>query len=345
MNDDFTIKLKEEQKWNVRTDLAYDEAMRYKGNEIADFYQDEEVLNDIRVYKTVVGPNASKVINKQIGTYYTIDLENVDFHDATICENIEKALAKVLIRFIEKRGLTNKKCLLVGLGNVNVTPDALGPYVMDNVIVTRHLVKMGHISDGFSEVSAISPGVMGNTGIETFDIIKAVKDKIDVDFIIVVDALASSSISRINRTIQITDTGIRPGSGVGNKRKELSINTVGVPVIAVGVPTVVDAVTVTIEVIDFVVKYLNEQSKIFPKEDLNDAPEAPDEAKEIFMGQVGLLSDIEKKRLIEEVLTPNGYNMMVTPKEIDADVEDLAKIIATGLDLALHHGLLSGFSE
>jgi len=345
MNDDFTTKLLTKQSLSVRTDLAYDDATRYKETKIQDFIQEEEMLFSIPVHKTTVGPEASNIINKQVGTYYTIDLENIDFHDATICENIEKALAQILVRFIQKRGLANKKCLLVGLGNVNVTPDALGPYVMDNVIVTRHLVKMGHLSDGFSEVSAISPGVMGTTGIETFDIISAVKNKIDVDFLIVVDALASSSIARINRTIQITDTGIRPGSGVGNKRKELSFNTIGVPVIAVGVPTVVDAVTVTCEVIDYVVKYLNEQSKAFPKENLNEVADVPKEAKEIFMGQIGLLDEAEKKKLIEEVLTPNGYNMMVTPKEIDADIEDLSKIIATGLDLALHQGLLCGFTE
>ena len=345
MNDDFLMKLTEEQKWNVRTDLAYDDALKFQNNDVADFIQTEEEINNIPVYKSVVGPNASKVINKQIGTYYTIDLANVDFHDATICESIEKALAKILVNILQFRGLMNKRCLLVGLGNVNVTPDALGPYVMDNVIVTRHLVQMGHISNGFSEVSAISPGVMGTTGIETFDIIKAVKDKINIDFLIVVDALASSSIARVNKTIQITDTGIRPGSGVGNKRKELSINTIGVPVIAIGVPTVVDAVTITSDAIDYVIKYLNEQSKVFPKKDLESAQEPSDDAKEIFMGQIGLLDEQEKKHLIQEVLTPNGYNMMVTPKEVDADIEDLSKIIATGIDLALHQGLLTGCTQ
>lgn len=329
-------------KWNVRTDLAYDEVSRANENDIPDYIESNENIDNINVYKSIIGTNASKVLNKKPGVYYTIDISKVDFHDCNICENIESCLAKVLIRILINKNLQQKKCLLVGLGNVNVTPDSLGPYVMDNVIVTRHLFHTGNISKGFSEVSAISPGVMGNTGIETFDIIKAVKDKINVDFVIVVDALASSSIARVNKTIQITDTGINPGSGVGNKRKELSYETLGVPVIAIGVPTVVDAVTITSDAIDYVIKYLNEASKHkFRREkDLNKASDPSDETKEILMGQIGLLNDDEKRNLIQEVLTPNGYNMMVTPKEVDADIEDLSKIIAMGIDLALHHGLL-----
>lgn len=345
MNDDFKHNIDEAKVWNIRTDLAYDDATRYSSDNIPDFIQTEEEIDGITIYKNVIGPVASKITNKQVGTYYTIDLSKTDFHDAMICERIEHAVASILLRFINFRGLTKKKCLLVGLGNVNVTPDALGPYVMDNVIVTRHLAQMGSLNSGFSEVSAISPGVMGTTGIETSDIIKAVKDKINVDFIIVVDALASSSIARVNKTIQITDTGIRPGSGVGNKRKELSLATMGVPVIAVGVPTVVDAVTITSDAIDYVIKYLNENAKNNTNIDLDEAKEPTDDAKEMFMGQIGLLDEVEKKRLIQEVLTPNGYNMMVTPKEVDADIEDLSKIIATGLDLALHHGLLTGNTE
>lgn len=328
-------------KWNVRTDLAYDMVNRMEDINLVDFFESCETVNGINVYKNIIGKESSKLLNKQAGTYYTIDLSNIDFHDATLCENVEKTLAKTLIQMLINLNLKNKKCLLVGLGNINVTPDALGPYVMDNVIVTRHLFKMGNISNGFTEVSAISPGVMGNTGIETFDIIKAVNENIKADFIIVVDALASSSISRVNKTIQITDTGISPGSGVGNKRKELSKNTMNVPVIAIGVPTVVDAVTITSDAIDLVVKHFFEElnkNKYYLKK--NEEPS--NETKEMILGQIGLLDETEKKNLIKEVLTPNGYNMMVTPKEVDADIEDLSKIIATGIDLALHHGLVIG---
>lgn len=324
------INEKELQKWSVRTDLAYDEAITHL-SDLPDLIQSEEKVNDILVYKSIVGKNASEVINKKEGTYYTIDLSNVDFHDAFICENIEKVVGAILKRFIDMKGLNNKKCLLVGLGNINVTPDALGPYVMDNVIVTRHLFKIGSISEGFSEVSAISPGVMGTTGIETFDIIKSVKEEIDVDYLIVVDALASNSTKRVNKTIQITDTGISPGSGVGNKRKELSIETIGIPVIAIGVPTVVDAVTITNDAINYVIDHLTK--------------EVDESSHEILFGEMGKLDENEKRKLIQEVLSPQGYNLMVTLKEVDEDIEDLSKIIATGINLALHYGLREGMSK
>lgn len=340
MNDDFSNKINEQNKWSVRTDLAYDVVTRTP-EDIPGLIQTSEEITNIMVYKNVVGEEAEKIIGKQKGTYYTIDLSSVDFHDSKLCENVESAVAQILNRFIINKNLKYRKCLLVGLGNINVTPDALGPYVMDNVVVTRHLFKMGNVESGFTEVSAISPGVMGTTGIETFDIIDSVNQKIKADFLIVVDALASSSISRVNKVIQITDTGISPGSGVGNKRKELSYKTLGVPVIAIGVPTVVDAVTITSDAIDLVVKLLHHQLEGKKKQEI--AEEPSEETKEMLMGQIGLLSEEEKKKLIQEILTPNGYNMMVTPKEVDADIEDLSKIIATGIDLALHQGLLEEF--
>lgn len=321
--DDIELK-----KWCVRTDLAYDKAITHI-SDLPDLIQSEEQINTIPIHKSIVGANASKVINKKEGTYYTIDLTSVDFHDVTVCEDIEKVVGIILKRFIDLKGLNNKKCLLVGLGNINVTPDALGPYVMDNVIVTRHLFKIGSISEGFSEVCAISPGVMGTTGIETFDIIKSVKEKIDVDYLIVVDALASSSIKRVNRTIQITDTGISPGSGVGNKRKELSIEKIGIPVIAIGVPTVVDAITITNDTINYVIEHLNKELK-------------ENNSNELLFGEIGKLDEFEKRALMEEVLSPEGYNLMVTPKEVDEDIEDLSKIIATGINYALHYGLREG---
>lgn len=323
------IKLK---NFCSRTDLAYDDGSRFEQTEIPDYVLSEEKCYDIPLYCSEVGPIASEKIGKQVGTYYTIDLKEIDFHDITLCEKVEKAVAQVIKTIITNRGLLNKKALLIGLGNINVTPDALGPYVMDNVIVTRHLDKMGTLCEGFGIVSAISPGVMGCTGIETFDIIKAVEENIDIDFLIVVDALASNAISRVNKTIQITDTGIRPGSGVGNKRKELSIKTLGIPVIAIGVPTVVDAITIVNDAINNI---LGNLSNKIGNENLSHN----------MFGKIGELSDEEKKKLFDEILTPNGLNMMVTPKDVDSDIEDLAKIIATGLNLALHPGLLSGYTE
>lgn len=352
----FINDFNEMKKWNVRTDLAYEETLRHQDEEIPGLEQSEETIDGIRIVKNIINEAATPFLNKQPGTYFTLDLTGIDFHDVSICEKVEKALAKVIVKLLEQMNLRKKKCLLVGLGNENVTPDALGPFVIDNVIVTRHLFELGNVSSGFSEVSAISPGVMGMTGIETFDVIKAVTDKIKVDFLIVVDALASNSIARVSRTIQVTDTGISPGSGVGNKRKELSIKTIGVPVIAIGVPTVVDAVTITNDVIEYVLKYLNNEALGLSTKANNlttehlavnyeQVPEPTNQMKETFFGRIGLLAENEKKQLMKEVLTPNGYNMMVTPKEVDMDIEDLAKIIATGIDLSLHEGLLTGHTE
>ena len=183
-----------------------------------------------------------------------------------------------------------------------------------------------------------------STGIETFDIIEAIIKKIQVDYVIVVDALASKSISRVNKTIQVTNTGIAPGSGVGNRRKELSKETIGIPVIAIGVPTVVDAVTIASDTVDFLLKYFNTKLNPEPKDslivnkqiDFDDASLPDKEYTKHFMGEFGALDDDAKRELIREVLTPNGYNMMVTPKEVDIDIADLTAIISRSIDRALH---------
>ena len=312
-----------EFRYSVRTDLAYDE--KNKDNKVLN--EEVEVIDNIKVYTHIIDESTSKDICKNKGTYHTIDLTDVDIDDTATCIKLEKVFARVLIRMIEKMNLKNKKCLVVGLGNMNVTPDALGPSVIDNIIVTRHLYELDKISEGFSNVCAISPGVMGTTGIETYDIISSVVKKVDCDFVIAVDALATSAIKRVNKTIQITNSGINPGSGVGNKRKELSEKTLGVPVIAIGVPTVVDSVTVTHDIMEQLLIHLKRINEVE------------------FLGEFGSLDENMKRSLIKDILEPSGYNMMVTPKEIDEVIGDLTKIIANGIDLSLHEGLFNGYSE
>ncbi len=340
------------KKCNFRTDLACEALLRNEERleTINEVYEKDK----IKITKTIVAQNDEEKLAKKQGIYYAIDLSDTNFHDMKSCMEIEKAIMEVLSELIKRYNLENKKCLVIGLGNINVTPDSLGPYVLDNIVVTRHLFKMDTVNVGYNEVSGISPGVMGTTGIETFDIIKAVIDEIKVDYLIVIDALAAASISRVNKTIQITDTGISPGSGVGNKRKELSFDTLGLPVLAIGVPTVVDAVTIAADTMEYIVKYLNQkiEKKDSPAnnlaltdvkieyEELNDAPK---KLKQHFMGQIGTLDEEEVKALIENVLSPNGYNMIVTPKEIDADVEDLAKIIAMGINITLHESMKESY--
>lgn len=343
----------ENQKINfkVRTDLAYDSVENYQSKKINGLIESIEHIDGISVTKHIVQEQAMEILNKKTGIYYTIDLNNQNYHDQKVSKNIEDIVAKVLLELIESKNLKNKKALIVGLGNDNITPDAIGPYVVDNIVVTRHLVINEELHEGYSNVAAISPGVMGTTGIETYDVVEAIRNKINIDYIIVVDALASSSIARVNKTIQITDTGIQPGSGVGNKRKEISFNTMRIPVFAVGIPTVVDAVTIAANIIEYVIKHLNlEYNDMIPNVNklslgrvsinYDEVEDANEKFKESFLGKIGLLNDVELKNLFLEVLSPNGYNLMVTSKDIDLEVEDLSKIVAWGINKALHENVM-----
>ena len=309
-------------KKHFRTDLASEEIARINENDIFGVKSSVEEIDQIFIEKTKIDKEHDERIHKKPGMYYTIDLRNVNYHDHTVSDSIIKVLSKILIELLKTKKVLDKKGMIIGLGNINITPDSLGPYTIDNIVVTRHLFKNGMNSDGYSEISGYSPGVMGTTGLETSDIVLAIKNKIDVDYIIVVDALASSDSTKVNKNIQITDTGISPGSGVGNKRKEISYDTFGIPVIAVGVPTVVDATTLTTDILEHLEKHINNQHK-----DLE------------FMGTLGRLSNIERKQLLSEALVNSLYEMMVTPKEIDEVVEDLSKIIASSIDIAVHNCL------
>ena len=215
--------------------------------------------------------------------------------------------------------------MIVGLGNWNITPDALGPKVIDRVLVTRqYFVNYNKESDEtVANVAAISPGVMGTTGIETMEIIKGVVEKIKPDLVIAVDALASRKMERISTTIQISDTGISPGSGIGNNRSTLDQETLGVPVIAIGIPTVVDAATIVNDTLDLIIGSLITEAKV---------------GTEFY----NLLSDIsseDKYALIQDVLQPSMANIIVTPTDIDLLIDDLSIIVANGLNMALHPGI------
>jgi|SRR5690554_588271 len=336
------------QKYNVRTDLAFeavDGRVLQNQNEVIN---EDFDYHNVRIKKTVINQKAAEELNRKQGCYYLIDISEVDIHDTDSLRIIEDAITKTLKEVLSIEGVNpNSKGLLVGLGNHNVTPDSLGPMVIENVIVTRHIFELGEeVSEGISNVAAVAPGVMGNTGIETSDIIQSILEKIDVDFVIAIDALAASQISRVNKTIQITNTGISPGSGVGNKRKELSKEVLNIPVIAIGVPTVVDAVTITANTIDYLLRYFDKKVKEGPsssdrlvlseKIDFEETSLPNQEYTEHFLGEFGKLPDNQKASLINTVLTPNGLNMMVTPKEIDVDIADLADVISSGIDRSLH---------
>lgn len=325
--------------YEIRTDLAIDVINNIEPKEQT---KDENLI----VTDITLTEEEAKLIGKRPGNYLTIE-----FQDVTDTKNYEK-VKKVFVEQGKKlwkrmRLKDDATILVVGLGNDKSTPDALGPFAIEKVIVTRHLYEFGNVDPTFRNVSIISPGVMGETGIETVSIIKGVVDSIHPDVVFVIDALKSGSIERVNKTIQITDTGIHPGSGVGNKRKEISKETLGVPVIAIGVPTVVDLVTIVSDTVKFMHQHfsytksnMNKPShKLVPKgytNYLKKKVEVNPEDKVALLGMLGCLSNEEIKELFFEVLTPVGYNLIVTPKEIDFLIQKLSDLLGTGLNEILH---------
>ncbi|UTR07918.1 GPR endopeptidase [Alkalihalobacillus sp. LMS6] len=314
----------------------------------------EETVSNVKVTKVKIGKEGAERLGKKAGNYLTFEAQGIRQKDTDLQADLERVFAKEFSAFLKRSNINeDATCLIVGLGNWNVTPDALGPLTVEEILVTKHLFKLApeEIQDGYRSVSAITPGVMGVTGIETSDVVFGVVEKTKPDFLIVIDALASRSIERVNTTIQIADTGIHPGSGVGNNRKAMNEETLGIPVIAIGIPTVVDAVTITSDAIDFVLKHMGKEMREGDKPSKRLAPagmtfgerqeltekDLPDEAgRKAILGMVGGLEMEEKRSLIQEVLAPLGHNLMVTPKEIDVFIEDMAHVIAGGLNAALH---------
>lgn len=347
-------------KYSIRTDLAVEAHQMLQESQeeqkgIQGVIVKEREEEGTIITKVTIDEAASEAMGKKPGNYLTLEVQGIRQQDTELQQKVERIFAKEFSNFLEEVGVTKEaSCLIVGLGNWNVTPDALGPIVVENVLVTRHLFQLQpeSVEEGFRPVSAIRPGVMGITGIETSDVIYGIIEKTNPDFVIAIDALAARSIERVNSTIQISDTGIHPGSGVGNKRKELSKDTLGIPVIAIGVPTVVDAVSITSDTIDFILKHFGREMKegnkpsrsLLPagfsfgeKKKLTEEDMPDEKSRNMFLGAVGTLEEEEKRRLIYEVLSPLGHNLMVTPKEVDTFIEDMANVIASGLNAALHH--------
>lgn len=305
----------------------------------------EEVINNIKISRVVMDKN--NLLNKKEGNYITIELTDITNYEDR--ENVGKVLVNEIKDILNQNNIKdNYECLVIGLGNKKSTPDALGPMVIDNILVTRYLFELNaDVKEGIRKVSAIIPGVMGNTGIETIDIIKGIVDNVKPKFIIVIDSLCASSIERLNKTIQLTDTGIHPGSGIGNMRKEISKDTLGIPVIAIGVPTVVESVTIVNDTLEYMFMHLNylknnyETSKLVVKRNNNyldkiKSSKVSNEDKEILGGIIGSLDEEKKKNLISEVLNNINYNLIVTPKEIDFIIEKLANVISNSINNAIN---------
>lgn len=331
--------------YKIRTDLAI-EAIDNK--KIKGITSKKIIEEGIKVTEVMIDEEASQIINKKKGNYITIEFEDVtDYENG---KKVEKKFSSELTKLINKLNIDkDASCLIVGLGNSKSTPDSLGPLVINNVLVTNHLFELEEVTDGYRRVSVLVPGVMGQTGLETSEVISSLVDKFKPNFLIAIDALASQSIERVNKTIQMTDTGIHPGSGIGNSRKEISYETLKIPCIAIGVPTVVDAITIVSDTINYMHKHYT-YSKLNINNPLNKlmaySPNYLKENitlnkkdKETLLGIVGTLEENEVKQLLFEVLTPIGFNLMVTPKEVDFLVEKLSLIIGNGINKALHYNI------
>lgn len=330
--------------YQIHSDLAidyYDETIKNNNVRIV-----KKKDGDITITRTCLTNNVGKDINKRDGNYTTIEF--VDVTDFNNREDVKRVFSYELTNIMELNNISKESsCLIIGLGNIKSTPDSLGPLSINNVLVTNYLFKYGNVEKGFRRTFALTPGVMATTGIETSDYIKSIAKTVEADFIIVIDSLSSGSIDKLMKTIQMTDTGISPGSGVGNNRKEISKEILKIPVISIGVPTVVDAVTIVSDTITYMFKHyaynrlnINKpKNKLIMAKNINYLDEDVNVSKndkKNLMGIIGELSTYEIKELIYEVLTPIGYNLVVSPKEIDFNMEYLSDIIGNGINRALH---------
>lgn len=310
--------------YNFRTDMADERRDIYKKannlNEIPGIETEEKNEdNNIKVTKVkVLNESGENAIGKPKGTYITIDIKNLKVAGEDEIQKASESVTKELKELIENHIKKEDGILIVGLGNKEVTPDALGPKVVQDIDITRHLLTYApqYVKEGTRAVCAVSPGVLGTTGIETLEIIKGIVDNVKPKLLIVIDSLASKSVERISSTIQIADTGIVPGAGVGNKRKELSQNSLGIPVIAIGVPMVVDLATITDDCLNLFITKLQQDAKS------ND--------------YLNKLKEQDNYEEIKSALIPNDFNMIVTPKEIDDLIENMGSVVARGINFSVN---------
>ena len=294
--------------FQIRTDLALETREKFDEDhiEVKGVRVDEERISpEIMITRVFIDTeNGAKAMKKPKGTYITIEASDMMEEDEDYHREVSRQLAKVIETMLPGKK-EELKILVVGLGNREVTPDALGPYVVDNMMITRHIIKeYGQYAFGnkaTSQISGIVPGVMAQTGMESGEIVRGVIEETKPDIVIVVDALAARSVKRLNRTIQITDTGINPGSGVGNHRVGLTEENLQVKVIGIGVPTVVDAATIVHDSMAHLLEALEEA---------------------------------EQKEFLEEMISPHLHTMFVTPKDVDETVKYLSFTISEGLNMA-----------
>lgn len=310
--------------YNFRTDLASERRDIYQKLNNMDGKLDgiesesSQISQNVKVERVkITNKKGEEAIGKPIGTYITIDIKNLKIIQEEDLQQSANALSNELKPILEKHIKKEDEVLVVGLGNIYVTPDSLGPKVVNEIEVTRHVINYmpQYVKEGTRKISAIAPGVLGTTGIETLEILKGIVENVKPKLIVVIDALASRSIERISSSVQISDTGIVPGAGVGNKRNELTINTLGIPVIAIGIPTVVETAVLVNDSLDLFIQKLQDEAKS------ND--------------YLNKLKEDDNYEEIKEALIPNNYNLIVTPKEIDDLIENMKEVVARGINMSL----------
>lgn len=308
--------------FNVRTDLALEaHEVLSVHEEIPGVQVQKDGDTDVTINRvSITTEQGSAKMGKAVGNYTTLEVPGLRKKNTELQDKVIRILYKEIQRMVNLNG--QQTVMVIGLGNWNVTPDALGPRVVKELFVTRHILQLKPeiLGEGYRSVCAISPGVLGITGIETGEVIRGIAEHVRPDIIIVIDALAAQRMSRLHTTIQISDTGIVPGSGVGNRRLGINRQSIGIPVYAIGVPTVVDAVTIAGDSMDKLAEALKK-----------DSPQG-----NAFAGIVQKMDFGEKRDIIREVLQPFAGDLMVTPKEIDTLIEDISLVIAAGLDAAFH---------
>ncbi|MEW6725295.1 MAG: GPR endopeptidase [Bacillota bacterium] len=312
------------EEWSgaVRTDLAV-EARNYvqhrTNRSIPGVYSTEEQLGHTLVTRVrIVTPQGSSIMGKPMGNYITIESPALIQRNRQLQDEVARVFVDELAALLPPEA---GSFFIVGLGNWNATPDALGPRVVDQLLITRHLGDYvpQEVRNRLRSVSALAPGVLGLTGIETGEIIRGIVDRTRPDVVMAIDALASQKVDRLMTTIQISDTGIHPGSGVGNRRVGLTHETLGIPVLAIGIPTVVHALTIAHDAIELLMEQLKEQAG--------------------FTAMVNEMGTDQLSHLFDAVLRPEMGELMVTPKEIDVHIMEMARIVAEGLNAALHQGI------
>ena len=318
------------EKYTIRTDLAMEQKERFESDhvEVSGVVLEEEYDEEKEIKITTVKietENGAKTMGKPVGTYLTLEAPNLAAGDEGYHREISETLAGFLAEYMqdENKGTEQRdrySVLVVGLGNREVTPDALGPYVVDQLNITRHIVqeygKYAIEEENGRSVSAVVPGVMAQTGMETAEIIKGIVQETSPDLIMVIDALAARSTKRLNRTIQISDAGIHPGAGVGNHRSAITKDTMGIPVIAIGVPTVVDAATIVNDTMENFIAAL----------------ETSDSLRGVGVVLQGYNS-AEKYELVKELISPHLNGMFVTPKDIDETIRRISYTISEALNI------------